>query len=215
MDALLGVGSGTYQVLEILGTVAFAVSGAMAAVRARMDWLGVLVLAIVVAIGGGTMRDMLLGRLPVFWVVEPWPVVVASVTAALVIVLASRRPQSAPDSWSIVVLADAAGLAVFTIAGTLIAAANDVSAPFAVLLGVVTGTGGGVLRDVLVGQRPMVLVGQVYALAAVAGGASLLLIVEAGGEVGVARWVAVVVVLAIRLLALRRGWSLPRFSGTG
>lgn len=215
MDTLLDVGTGTYQVLEVVGTVAFAVSGAMAAVRARMDWLGVLVLAIVVAIGGGTLRDVLLGRLPVFWVVEPWPVVVASMTAVLVIGLASRRPQSAPDSWSIVVLADAAGLAVFTIAGTLIAAANDVSPPVAVLLGVVTGTGGGVLRDLLVGQRPMVLVGQVYALAAVAGGASLLLIVEAGGDVGVARWVAVVVVLAIRLLALRRGWSLPRFLREG
>ena len=111
-------------------------------------------------------------------------------------------------------LADTAGLAVFTIAGTVIAA-NDVSAPVAVLLGVVTGTGGGVLRDVLVGQRPLVLVGEVYALAAVAGGASLLMMIEAGADVGVARWVAVLVVLALRLIALRRGWLLPRLSGRG
>ena len=80
------------------------------------------------------------------------------------------------------------------------------------LLGVVTGTGGGVLRDVLVGRRPLVLVGEVYALAAVAGATLFLLLVEASGDPGVARWVAVAVVLAVRLLALRRGWSLPSFA---
>jgi uncharacterized membrane protein YeiH len=212
VGALLDVGANTYVVLEIVGTVAFAVSGAMAAVRARMDWLGVLVLAIVVAIGGGTVRDLLLGRVPVFWVAEPWPVVVAAVTAVVVIGLATRYPQSKPDSWTVVVVADAAGLAVFTVAGTLIAAAGGASPPVAVLLGVVTGTGGGVLRDVLVGRRPLVLVGEVYALAAVAGATLFLLLVEASGDPGVARWVAVAVVLAVRLLALRRGWSLPSFA---
>ena len=160
-----------YLGLQLLGTVAFAVSGAAVAVRADMDWLGVAVLATVTAIGGGTLRDLLLGRLPVNWVQDPWPVWVALGTAAVVIAEAYWHPRQAPDSLRMVLWADAAGLAVFTITGTELALDSGISGPVAVLPGVLTGTGGGVARDVLARQRPLVLAGQIYALSAVAGGA--------------------------------------------
>lgn len=173
--------SDPYSILEVVGVGAFAVSGAMVAVRARMDWLGVVVLAVVTAIGGGTLRDLMLGRSPVGWVTQPGPVVVALLTAAGVIAVAGRHPQSRPDSWRVVQVADATGLAVFTATGTLIALAEGSTAPVAALMGVVTGTGGGVVRDVLARQRPLLLMGEVYALASAAGALLLVTIVLAGG----------------------------------
>jgi uncharacterized membrane protein YeiH len=199
-----------YLVLEYIGTVAFAVSGGAVAVRNGMDWLGVAVLAVVAAVGGGTVRDLLLGRLPVGWILDPWPVWVALGTAAVVIAEAYWHPRRAPDSRRVILIADAAGLAVFTITGTLLALASGVSGPVAVLMGVVTGTGGGVARDVLARQRPLVLAGQVYALTAAAGATVLVVLTDAHAPAEVARWTAIAVALLLRLLAIRYSWSLPR-----
>jgi uncharacterized membrane protein YeiH len=201
-----------YLVLEYVGTVAFAVSGGAVAVRAGMDWLGVAVLAVVAAVGGGTVRDLLLGRLPVGWIQDPWPVWVALGTAALVIAEAYWHPRKPPDSRRVILFADAAGLAVFTVTGTLLAIAAGATGPVAVLLGVVTGTGGGVARDVLARQRPLILVGQFYALTAAAGAAVLVVLTHAHAPAQAARWTAIAVTLVLRLLAIRYSWSLPRFS---
>ncbi|MBU4213924.1 MAG: trimeric intracellular cation channel family protein [Actinobacteria bacterium] len=196
--------------LEVVGVVAFAVSGAAVAIRARMDWVGVAVLAAVTAVGGGTLRDLLLGRFPIGWVADPWPVWVAIGTAVVVIAQAHLKPRSAPDETLVVLIADAAGLAVFTVASTLLALASGASAPVAVLIGAVTGTGGGIARDVLARQRPLVLVGQVYALTAV-GGATLLVVLHAlHAPTTIARWSSVAVVFVLRLAAIRFSWSLPR-----
>jgi uncharacterized membrane protein YeiH len=200
-------------VLESVGTVAFAVSGGAVAVRAGMDWLGVAVLAVVTAVGGGTLRDLLLGRLPVSWIQDPWPVWLALATAAVVVAEAYWHPRKAPDSRRIVLWADAAGLAGFTVAGTQLALASGTGAPVAVLLGVVTGTGGGVARDVLARQRPLILIGQIYALTAAAGAATLVLLTFADVPLAVARWIAIAVALGLRLLAIRFSWSLPRIPG--
>ena len=203
-----------YLVLEYIGTVAFAVSGGAVAIRAGMDWLGVAVLAVVAAVGGGTVRDLLLGRLPVGWILDPWPVWVALGTAAVVIAKAYWHPRKAPDSRRLILIADAAGLAVFTVTGTLLALAAGVSGPVAVLMGVVTGTGGGVARDVLARQRPLILVGQIYALTAAAGATALVILTDAHAPAEVARWAAIAVALVLRLLAIRYSWSLPRISRT-
>ena len=199
-----------YLVLEYIGTVAFAVSGAAVAARAGMDWLGVAVLAVITAVGGGTVRDLLLGRLPVGWIQDPWPVWVALGTAAVIIAEAYWHPRKAPDSYRVVLVADAAGLAVFTVTGTLLALAANATGPVAVMLGVVTGTGGGVARDILARQRPLVLVGQIYALTAIAGSIVLVILTDAHAPAQVARWTAIAVVLVLRLLAIRYSWSLPR-----
>jgi uncharacterized membrane protein YeiH len=199
-----------YLGLQLLGTVAFAVSGAAVAIRAGMDWLGVAVLAVVTAVGGGTLRDLLLGRLPVGWVQDPWPVWVALGTAAVVIAETYWHPRQRPDSLRLVLVADAAGLAVFMASGAELALAAGTAGPVAVLLGVITGTGGGVARDVLARQRPLVLAGQIYALSAAAGATALVALTEAHAPYELARWAGVVLTLVLRLLAIRYSWSLPR-----
>jgi len=206
-------GTDPYWVLEMLGSGAFAVSGAMVAVRARMDWLGVVVLAVVTAIGGGTLRDVVLGRTPVAWLEEPAPVVAALLTAAVVIATATRHPQSRPDSWRVVQVADALGLAVFTATGTLVASTAGVQGGMAAVMGVITGTGGGVLRDVLARQRPLLLMGEIYALASAAGAVALVGLDAAGVSSDLARWTCIGLTLSVRLLAIRHHWSLPRFPG--
>jgi uncharacterized membrane protein YeiH len=197
----------------MVGTGAFAVSGAMVAVRARMDWLGAAVLAIVTAIGGGTLRDLLLGETPVAWVRAPGSVVAAVLTGVAVIAIATWRPQSRPDSWVVVQVADAVGLAVFTTTGTVVALGAGTSAPVAALMGVVTGTAGGVLRDVLARQRPLLLMGEIYALASAAGATLFVVLDRQGVSPDLARWVSIALTLAVRLAAIRYHWSLPRFAG--
>lgn len=199
-----------FVVLEVIGTVAFAVSGAMAAGRARMDWLGAFVLAIIVAIGGGTIRDVLLGRLPVSWLEDPWPVLVASATAVVVIIALRFRPTTDPENWTLVTIADALGLSAFVILGTEIGLQTGLTPFLAVLLGVVTGVGGGVIRDVLTDTRPMVLVGQIYAVAGLMGGALFATLTRVGVNSQVAVWSSVALVFIVRMLAVRKNWNLPR-----
>lgn len=200
-----------FDVAEAIGIVAFAVSGGYAAVRAGMDWLGVVVLAVIVAVGGGTMRDLLLGIDPVWWVRDTGYLLVAAATAIVVIVLATRHPRSKPDSWKVVLYADAVGLAVFTVTGTQIAQAAGAKWWVAAMFGVITGTGGGVLRDVLVRRSPVVLVGEIYALAAVTGALLYLALESAGVPWKLAGLVAAAAILTIRALAMRWHWRLPRF----
>lgn len=199
-----------FLVIEVIGTVAFAVSGAMAAARSRMDWLGAFVLAIVVAIGGGTIRDVLMGRLPVAWLENPWPVLVAGGTAIVVIIALRIRPTTDPENWTLVIIADALGLSSFVILGTAVGLEGDLSPFLAVLLGVVTGVGGGVIRDVLTNNRPMVLVGQVYAVAGLIGGALFALLTEVGVTSEISVWASVAVVFGMRMLAVRQDWHLPK-----
>lgn len=201
-----------FGLLEIIGTIAFALSGGAVAVRARMDWLGVIVLAVVTAVGGGTLRDLLLGELPVGWLERPWPVALAAVTGIVVIAVGHRVPHVALDSHRAFLIADAAGLAAFTVVGTLAGLAAGIPAVMAVLLGVITGAGGGVIRDVLARRRPLILVGQIYALASLAGACLAVVLVTLQAPDVLARWSAVAVIFGIRLAAIRWKWQLPRFA---
>ncbi|SKB09142.1 trimeric intracellular cation channel family protein [Aeromicrobium choanae] len=200
-----------FAAAEVIGIVAFAVSGGYAAVRAGMDWLGVVVLAVVVAVGGGTLRDLMLGIEPVWWVSAPGMLVVAAATSLVVIAVAARHPQSKVDSWRIVLYADAVGLAAFTVTGASIALAEGVRPWVAVVFGVITGTGGGVIRDVLVRRKPQVLVGEIYALASIAGAALYVILRETTVPDGAAGLSAGALVLVIRAGAMRWHWHLPRF----
>ena len=200
-----------FALLAVIGTIAFALSGGAVAVRSGMDWLGVIVLAVVTAVGGGTLRQVLLGQYPLSWVSDPWPLAVATVAGVLVIVVGHRIPHVALDSPRAFLVADAAGLAAFTVTGTLAALAAGVSGWIAIVLGVLTGAGGGVIRDILARRRPLVLVGQIYALAALAGAAAVVLLAQAGVDDIVTRWIGVIIVLGIRLAAIRWRWSLPAF----
>lgn len=202
--------TGAFAVLTVMGTIAFAVSGVLAAAEAAMDWLGALVLAVVVAIGGGTMRDVLIGNLPVTWVRDPDAVIVACATAAVGIAVLRRRPAISPRWRAVYVVADAVGLAAFVVLGASIALDHGVSAPIAVAMGAVTGVGGGVVRDVFTARRPMVLVGEIYAVAGLGGAVAYVLLDALGAPSALAVWPPVAAIVAVRLLAVRGDWHLPR-----
>ncbi len=199
--------------MEVAGTVAFAVSGVMAGARARLDWLGVVVLAVVVSVGGSTLRDVILDA-PISWLTESWPLVLAVVVAIVGIPIVHRSGADL-DSRSHVLVADAAGLAAFSIVGVDVALDRGVAAWAAAVLGVVTGVGGGVIRDLLVRRRPAVLSGQIYALAALAGTGLYVVLLEAGADPLLATWLGVAVILAVRLAALHWDWTLPLLDGGG
>lgn len=198
-----------FLLIEVIGIIAFAISGGAVAIRAGMDWVGITVLAVVTAVGGGTLRDLLMGHGPVGWLLDPWPLWVSLVTAVLVIVEAYRHPRRSLDNQLVILIADAAGLAVFSVAGTGLALGNGIGPVTSVVLGVITGVGGGVMRDLLAGQRPLVLVSQIYALTSIAGGAVYVGLDRLGLAPAVVRWAAVAVGLSLRLVAIRFGWSLP------
>jgi len=202
--------SSIFLVIEVIGTVTFAISGVMAAARASMDWLGAIVLAVVVAIGGGTIRDVLIGRFPVSWIEEAWPVLVAIGTAVIVIAILRLRPQADLVTWTPTLIADAAGLSAFVILGTDIALESGLDGFLAILLGTITGVGGGVLRDILTGNKPIVIVGLVYALAGFAGAALFVVLIELGVNPDLSVWLPMAVIFGIRMLSIRRDWHLPK-----
>jgi uncharacterized membrane protein YeiH len=192
-------------VFDLLGVAVFAVSGALAAVHARLDVFGVMVLAIVTALGGGIMRDVLLGVTPPS-TLRQWPYLVVPAVVALVVfrwhpAVARLRPG--------VQLADALGLALFVTTGTTVALGSGAPAVTAALVGVITGVGGGVLRDVLLNEVPTVLRREIYALAA-AGGAA---VIVAGDRLGLppvpVAFAGAALVAVVRVLALWRHWNVP------
>ncbi|WP_246253928.1 trimeric intracellular cation channel family protein [Isoptericola chiayiensis] len=200
-------------VLEYLGTVAFAVSGAFAAGRKQMDLVGVVVLGSAVAVGGGTVRDLLLGELPVFWVTEPTFLLVGAATALAVVPLARTRTLDLLQRLRIIEVSDAAGMALFVVIGTNVAIDSGADGVSAAVVGVVAGVGGGVIRDVLANRLPEVLSNaQFYATAALVGAAAYLGLLQPDVPAEVAFWVPIVIILAIRLLALRLGWGMPTFT---
>lgn len=193
--------------LQFVGVAAFAVSGALVAGEREMDWFGVVVLGVIVAVGGGTLRDMMLGATPVFWIVSPWYVAVASGFALATIPLVMwgidvRRPM---------LIADAIGLAVFAVLGTRKALDMGISGSVAVIMGVVTGVFGGLIRDVLANRTPIILKREVYAVAALVGAALFVLLRQLELPASVDLWGSITVALAIRLVALAMRWSIPTF----
>jgi uncharacterized membrane protein YeiH len=192
---------------QFIGVAAFAISGALVAGERQMDWFGVVVLGIIVAVGGGTLRDMMLGATPVFWIASPWYVAVASAFALGTIPLvrwgiAVRRPM---------LIADAIGLAVFAVLGARKALEMGTSGSVAVIMGVVTAIFGGVIRDVLANRTPIILKQEIYALAALVGGAVFVATDTLKMPAPIGLWGSIGVTLAIRLLALARRWQIPTF----
>ena len=195
-----------FPILQLLGEAVFAASGALAAGRKRMDVLGALVIAMVTAIGGGTIRDLLLDRRPIFWIADPTHLIVSLAAAALTLVWSrTRRPPD--DSLAI---ADALGLALFTIVGAQIAEARAVPGIVVVLMGTITGVAGGVIRDVLSAEVPLILrEGRLYASAAVAGAALYLLLGMAGLDRVVAGAFGMATIAGLRIAAILWGLKLP------
>ena len=200
-------------ILQLIGTVSFAVSSAMTAMRKGMDVLGVTVLGLTTAVGGGILRDLLLGRTPPAIFSDPLTVALAAVSAILVFIPAVRRQLGkTPRVYELTMrLTDALGLGIFTVIGAQVACealghANWFTIAF---LGTVTGVGGGVVRDVLSGDLPYIFRKHIYALASLAGALTWVAIQRLWGD-RLAMLIGASLVVVIRLLAAHFRWSLPR-----
>lgn len=200
-------------ILELVGTVAFAASGALTAMKKQMDLLGIVVLGVVTAVGGGILRDIILGATPPFAFRDPLCACVAIGTSLLLFIPYLRRPimknQKIFDA--VMLLMDSIGLGVFTVMGIWIA--KELSSEYRnfllVFVGLITGVGGGVLRDILAGQTPYIFVKHIYASASLAGAVVCLLLWRFLPSYA-AMLAGVVLVLTIRLLSAHYHWNLPR-----
>jgi uncharacterized membrane protein YeiH len=199
--------SSVVHALDLFGVAVFAVSGALAAGRKGMDLFGVMVVSAVTAVGGGTLRDVLLDNQPLFWVRDIDYLLVTFGAAALTLayVRAFRPPRGS------LLVADAFGLALFTVIGAGVTHEAGAPALICVVMGAVTGSAGGLLRDVLCAEVPLLLRRDVYALAAVAGASLYVLLEGSGVAVTVSAPVSVAAVFAIRLAAIRWDLHAPSF----
>ena len=193
--------------LDIFGIIVFALSGALMAGRYQLDPFGVVVLASVTAVGGGTIRDVIL-QTPVFWVEKPYYLYVILVTALLTIVLI-RQPKRIPKRF--LLIADALGLALFAVLGTQKALYLGAPVPVAVVLGTITGVAGGMIRDVLCNVIPMILRQEIYALAAMLGGSLFIFLHWLGWSDRQAIVASMSAALLLRLAAIYWHVSLPAF----
>ena len=192
-------------VLDLCGTFVFALSGAMAGIKHRFDIFGVLVLSFAAANSGGIIRDVLIGAVPPPGIAD-WRYIAVSVLAGL----ATFRWRSTIDRLkSSVQIFDAGGLALFAVSGTLKALDFHLGPGTAVLLGMLTGIGGGMVRDVLTAEAPSVLRGEIYATAALAGAAVVVVGRMMQVPSAVAAIVGAVLCFGLRMVAIRRGWQLP------
>lgn len=205
------------QFLAVLGTVGlvvFALSGALVAARKKMDPFGFSLLATVTAIGGGTLRDMLLSH-PVYWIADPTSLVLSFSTGALTFALARRIDDFIPmlERWRALLWADALGLAIFAVTGADIARAAGAHWFTAMALGALTASFGGVIRDILAGEPPMVLHGEIYVTAAFAAAAVNGALAALAAPPALAIGAGVFAGFALRGLAIRQGWALPLHRG--
>jgi uncharacterized membrane protein YeiH len=189
----------------MIGTAAFAISGAVAASRKNMDIFGFCVLALMPAVGGGTLRDLLLDRHPVFWVADTSYVIVALLTA-IAVFFGVYRPGTRVR---LLLWTDALGMALFAAMGTDISLAFGTDPVVAVMLGVATAVTGGIIRDIMCGEIPLVLTKEIYATAAFAAGVVFVAVLYVSGSRNLALVLATAVGFAIRGLAITYNWSLP------
>lgn len=193
---------------DIIGTIVFAISGALAAGRKDLDIFGVIVLATVTAIGGGTLRDLVLGATPVFWVTESYYLAVIAASAVATVYLHRSRIFHQ----SLLLYADALGLATFTIIGFDKAYAMTGQYEIAIMMAVVTAVVGGMVRDVLAGEIPLVLRKEIYASACLFGALLYAGLDYINFDQSIAAAMVMSLVFVIRVLAFKYGFSLPVFS---
>ena len=205
-------------IFDLIGTVAFAISGAITGINKRMDIFGVNILAIVTACGGGLVRDIVMGDFPPKMFVDPFYVAVAAIVANIVfLVMYFHRPI--PQKFAGLYdrglfIFDTLGLAAFMVDGVMIGAnfGYEDDLFFLVFLGFITGVGGGVLRDVLSIQMPAIFVKHVYALPVIIGGILMVIIHEVTGAWQAAMICAFLLVLLLRVMARHFLWNLPKVS---
>jgi uncharacterized membrane protein YeiH len=195
--------------LEHFGIAVSAITGVLAARGKRIDLFGVLVLALVTAFGGGNVRDLLAGDFPVVWLRSPE--FLLNATSIALLTFFTVRTWNLPDN--VLLIADAFALALFSMLGAQKGIVMGFSAPVTVLLGVVTGVAGGIIRDVLTGEVPLVFQPEIhlYATAALAGAAAFVTLVKLGLDEAIATPLGLALVLGLRLIGIRWRLTLPLF----
>lgn len=199
-------------IFEIIGTIAFAASGAIIALNKKMDILGVITLGLTTAVGGGVLRDVILGFTPPNMFRNPVYAIVAAVVSVLLFSSKIRnlvfKQQKVYDLCLLVM--DSIGLGIFTVVGISVAHDRIINNPlFLVFLGVITGIGGGVMRDIMAGQTPYIFVKHFYATASIIGAVATVILWAFVGET----WsmvIGAVLIIVLRLLAAHFRWSLPK-----
>jgi uncharacterized membrane protein YeiH len=192
--------------LELVGVAVGALSGGLAAIRKQFDLFGVLVLAWVTGLGGGMLRDVLLGVTPPVGIASP-SFILTAFFAGVAVMLFQRRVVQGRRA---VVVLDACALGVFVLLGTMKGLGLGAGMTAAIVVGVLTGIGGGILRDILTGEPPLVLAdGELYAIPALAGAGLTALLWHESWLNGWTQWAVVVFIIAFRLLSRRLGWAVP------
>ena len=192
------------KIIEITGTFAFAISGIRHAAAKHVDWFGGLVCGIAVAIGGGTLRDVMLGVTP-FWMTSS-VYMVCTVLALLSVIVFAKYVERLSNTWFVF---DTLGLALFTIAGLQKALALGHPFWVAIIMGCITGAAGGVVRDVLLNNVPVIFQKEIYAMASIAGGALYWALYALGVEIGITVVSCFLFICLVRFLAMRYHISLP------
>lgn len=200
--------AGTLLALDLIGTFVFALSGAVAGVKQRLDIFGVLVLSFAAASAGGIMRDLLIGSVPPV-AIRDWRYLAASLLAGLLVFIWLPRSRRLNRVRNLVLIFDAAGLGLFAVVGTQKALGYGLNPVMASLLGMLTGIGGGMLRDVLVSEIPNVLRADLYAVAALAGAVVVVIGYLLAAEPTGTAILGAACCFCLRLFAIRRGWQLP------
>lgn len=194
-------------IIDILGTISFAVSGAFLAMEKKLDPFGVLVLAFVTAIGGGTLRDILIGNLPVSWMRNETATLVIF-SSAIATMFFGRYLRHLTTT---LFLFDALGLGLFTIVGIKLGMEKQFSMGVCIALGTITACFGGVVRDVLLNHIPLLFRKEIYAMACIAGGFVYFGLLKLSIDADMVTVLAILFIFIIRLLAVKWKWSLPRF----
>jgi uncharacterized membrane protein YeiH len=192
--------------IEIMGTFAFAVSGAFSAMEKKLDPFGTLIIAFVTAIGGGTVRDVLVGNTPVTWLHNEIVILVIFWSAVAAMVFGTYLKQFKTGLF----LFDALGLGLFTITGLEIGLKYGFSASICVALGTITACFGGVIRDVLLNKLPLIFHREIYALACILGGSVYYFLYHTALPKDISRATCILLIFAIRIIAVRYKLALPR-----
>ena len=195
------------QILDLFGTMAFAVTGAFKAIEHKSDIVGIIILSTITGVAGGVIRDIIFGKFPPTVVINPLYLIVTVVTGIVIFILY----PSIKIHWNLFLKFDAVGLGVFTIIGASIAY-NNIGLNFLTMAfaGVLTAVGGGILRDVFVNEVPLVFVKELYASTSFIGVIILFVMLVMGINLYSATIPSILAVTSIRLLAMKYNWNLPR-----
>lgn len=194
-----------YQSIDILGTVAFAISGVLVAMEKRLDLFGVFIIAFVTAVGGGTLRDLLVGHVPVVWMERPL-YLITILTAVILAVLLQHQLKYLRTS---LFLFDTIGIGLYTLVGIEKGLSAGLHPVMCLALGTITACFGGVLRDILCNEIPVIFRREIYATACLLGGAGYFVLRESPITDEYAYVAAILLVIGIRLIAVRYGIALP------